>query len=74
MLISMKHNYSMFEKLIILISCGLSYVAFTDWIADSSKAFSRYCHHHINSSSADDTLKWEPKVWVCNREPVRLYW
>ena len=67
-------SISEFVKLIILISYGLSYVAFTDWIADSSKAFSRYCHHHINSGSTNDTLKWEPKVWICNCEPVRLYW
>ena len=61
-------------KLIILINYGLSYVAFTDWIADSSKAFRRYCHHHIDSGSTDDTLKWEPKVWVRHCKPVRLYW
>ena len=69
----MKHNYK-FVKLIIIISYDLSYVAFTDWIADSSKALSRYCHHHIDSGSTDDTLKWEPKVWVSYGKPVRFNW
>ena len=52
----------------------LSYVSFTKRIADSAKSLSGYGNHHINSGSTNDTLKWEPKVWVSYGKPVRFKW
>ena len=51
-----------------------SYVAFAKRIADSPKSLSGYGNHHINSGSTNDTLKWEPKVWVSYGKPVRFNW
>ena len=66
------HNYKFLQEKDLRFDFILSYVAFTKRIADSAKSLSGYGNHHIDSGSTNDTLKWEPKVWVRYGKPVRF--